>query len=37
MAKIRFLDNVPFGVFATNPNGGGGVTTSGSFTGSFSG
>jgi hypothetical protein len=37
MAKIRFLDNVPIGVFATNPNGGGGVTTSGSFTGSFSG
>ena len=36
MAKIRFLDNVPIGVFATNPNSGG-VTTSGSFTGSFSG
>jgi hypothetical protein len=37
MAKIRFLDNVPIGVFATNPNGGSGITNSGSFTGSFSG
>lgn len=36
MAKIRFLDQVPIGVFATNPNNGGGIT-SGSFTGSFSG